>query len=215
LSIEFEDDSNKLVCKKNENRQIFVSAQQGLALKSNTEAGVYEFRSFPFNKESNFQIESNIRLGRTSTAATLVFGALDEDNLYTFEVSTKGYYTINVVQKGTHKVAYKGELVGASFIRESFNMLTVRKIADKWYFFINENMMYSCDAKHMFGTGAGWHVDNKGSLYSKLLIVKELAIEDKTAPLVLIMKPVMNVDSRRGTKNFRAVLYLHKPPKKS
>lgn len=195
----FEDDSNNNWSRKDETCSIFVSAQQGLALKSNTEEGVYVFRPFAFNKESNFQIESNVRLGRTSTSAALVFGAQDENNLYTFEVTSKGYYTLNILQKGTHKMAYKGDLVGSSFVRESFNTLTVRKIADKWYFFINQNLMYSCDAKHMFGTGIGWHVGNKGeSLYSKLLVVKELAVEDRMAPLVLLMEPAIPQDSRRG-----------------
>jgi Caspase domain len=197
----FEDDSNNNWSQKDETSSIFVSAQQGLALKANTDEGVYVFRPFSFNKESNFQIESSVRLGRTSTNAALIFGAQDESNLYTFEVTSKGYYTLNILQKGTHKVAYKGDLVGSSFLRESFNTLTVRKIADKWYFFINQNLMYSCDAKHMFGTGIGWHIEDKGSLYSKLLMVKELAVEDKTAPLVLLMEPAIPQDSRRGATN--------------
>lgn len=191
----FEDDSNNWSEKTNES-QIFV-ASQGLMLKSIIDEGISVYRPFTFNKDNNFQIETNIRLGRATTDAALIFGAQDDNNLYSFAVSTKGFCSINSVEKGVHKILEKKDLYG-SFQKESNNTLTVRRIADKWYFFINKEIIYNCDAKQMFGTGAGWYVNGKGSIYSNLLSVSELSIVDKAAPLIMVMLPQMDGDGRRG-----------------
>lgn len=191
----FEDDSNNWSEKTNES-QIFV-ASQGLMLKSIVEEGISVYRPFSFNKDNNFQIETNVRLGKSTTESALVFGAKDDNNLYTFAVSTKGFCTINSIERGVLKIVEKKDLYG-SFQKESNNTLTVRRIADKWYFFINKEIIYTCDAKQMFGTGAGWYVNGKGSIYSNLLSVSELSVVDKSAPLIMVMLPQMDGDGRRG-----------------
>jgi hypothetical protein len=148
----------------------------------------------PFKIEQNkdFEIETAIRFvhGDSLKFFGLQWGkSADFNNQYDFLISGNNYVTID---------KYSGEFFDylepsvSEFLRNNhFNKLTIRKLNTNFYFFVNEQLIYSMPFKPFFGDYIGFQVSENSSIlidYLKISELKQLNVNEP--PDIFIKEPL-------------------------
>ena len=137
------------------------------------------YRGISINTQKDFEIETSFKIARgvQNNSFSLDFGSnVDEYN--TFGVSGDGYYVIRSIFDGEWQT-FKPWINSKAVKRNDYNKLTVRKIADKLYFFVNESMVHSMpfDQEKWFGEKIGFTVQDTSVLNIDFLYVSQLEVE--------------------------------------
>jgi hypothetical protein len=117
------------------------------------------------DQNRNFQIEVSIRLveGVMNKGYGLQWGkAVNPFRQYDFLLTGAGHYSID---------KYTGEFqdyvpftISDKVNRYAFNKLTIRKVADKYYFFLNEKLVHSMPFEPFFGNLLGFQVAENSTI---------------------------------------------------
>ncbi len=140
------------------------------------------------DQNRSFEIEASIRFveGQMDKGYGLQWGkAANPIRQFDFLLTGAGHYTID---------KYTGEFkdyvpftVSPKVNRYTFNKLTVRKVADKYYFFLNEALVHSMPFEPFFGNLIGFQVAENSTIRVDNIEVAYLDKKEETKSKVLIM----------------------------
>jgi uncharacterized repeat protein (TIGR01451 family) len=148
------------------------------------------------DQNRSFEIEASVRFveGQMDKGYGLQWGkAANPVKQFDFLLTGAGHYTID---------KYTGEFkdyvpftVSPKVNRYAFNKLTVRKVADKYYFFLNETLVHSMPFEPFFGNLIGFQVAENSTIRVDNIEVAYLDKKDDTKSKVLIMDYKFNTNS--------------------
>jgi len=127
-------------------------------------------KAISFDATQNFEIETKIKFvsGDVEKFSGLFWGELVFGDKYFFGFSSMGSYVINKeVGFNTNNILpeTKSEIIN----KTAENSLTVRKYGDKYYFFLNQNLIYTMDYEELPGQFIGFTVADKSLIQINFL----------------------------------------------
>lgn len=149
-------------------------------------------RSIPMNQTGNYEIEVRMRYvrGVEQSPMGLTFGRDVRGNEYNFLFTPGGNFRI-VEVRNMRAYDLQGWQASGSLNRYSYNSLMVRKVAERWYFFINEELVAQIPARELFGTDFGFTIGGKMAIEVDYLRVSEIRTVDNTGPEISLMEPTI------------------------
>lgn len=153
--------------------------------KAKIKSGYYEIESLVdnprlvykdriINSDGNWEVEVSIKFisGQDNNLNGLEWSWVDGDNSYLFGISGNGYYVIKKIEKGEWKVFL--DWTKALVKINDFNKLTLRKVDDKFYFFVNENFVYQMPYEPIQSSKYGIHVNTKSVIKADYFRLSEI-----------------------------------------
>lgn len=115
-----------------------------------------EEKPFTIDQSRDFQIECKIKFvsGEDNNSNSLNWGQSNEDwSNYRFGFSGDGSYKIFSYNESAENKwkNYQSWTTSSAINKSEFNKMTVRKVADQYYFFINETLVTTMPFKPFFG----------------------------------------------------------------
>jgi hypothetical protein len=189
LHDKFENDAN-MWTERSAKLQCSMLPAQGIIIKSFQEDGVYKYMAINFNPKKNFQVEGSLKWAKAGSTAPIgiTFGITEMGDSYEFLISQDGTFSIIEVAKGRSK-AIQTQIPSADILKDNYNSLMVRKAGGKWFFFINKNLVFECQAQDFSDKNVGFVVKGKTNVYANSFAVYELISSDISKPLLFIMSP--------------------------
>lgn len=148
------------------------------------------------DQKRSFEIETSIRFveGKMDKGYGLQWGkAINPMKQFDFLLTGAGHYTID---------KYTGEFkdyvpftISDKVNRYAFNKLTIRKVADMYYFFLNEKLVYSMPFEPFFGNMIGFQVAENSTIRVDNIDIAYLDKMVDTKSKVLIMDYKFNTKS--------------------
>ena len=116
-------------------------------------------KAIAFDGNKNFEIETRIKFisGDVESFSGLMWGQLVFGEKYIMSFSSMGYYQIQK-EDGFDETAILEPKQSEIINKTSDNNLVVRKYNDKYYFFINQNLIYTMDYEGLPGQYIGFSV---------------------------------------------------------
>jgi hypothetical protein len=140
------------------------------------------------DQKRNFEIETSIRFveGKMDKGYGLQWGkAINPFKQFDFLLTGSGHFTID---------KYTGEFrdyipftISDKVNRYAFNKLTVRKVADMYYFFLNEKLVHSMPFEPFFGNLIGFQVAENSTITVDNIDIAYLDKVKESKSKVLIM----------------------------
>jgi len=148
------------------------------------------------DQKRSFEIETSIRFveGKMDKGYGLQWGkAINPMKQFDFLLTGAGHFTID---------KYTGEFkdyvpftISDKVNRYAFNKLTIRKVADMYYFFLNEKLVYSMPFEPFFGNMIGFQVAENSTIRVDNIDIAYLDKMVDTKSKVLIMDYKFNTKS--------------------
>lgn len=150
----------------------------------------WQYREIPINIEKDFEIETAIKIvrGVQNNSYTIDYGH-DSDEYNTFGFSGDGYFVIRSYFDDEW-TDFKPWLKSPLVKKDVFNKLTIRKIAQRMYFFLNEKLIHNMpfNEKHWFGDNIGFSVQDTSVMQVDFLRVSQLNTERPTENVMVLQK---------------------------
>jgi hypothetical protein len=177
---EFTDNKNNWYLGIKENVW-FQNLQDGtLFFQSFEDVAKEDFKEVFIDQNKDFEIELKIRLdkGIQNKFNGLQWGkAASEGKQFDFFFNGQGQYTID---KFTGTFTDFVPVTATKLINNyTYNLLTVRKVSSRYYFFLNKQLVYSMPFEPLFGNGIGFQVAEKSSVQIDYLKVWQLSSATK------------------------------------
>ncbi len=151
--------------------------------------------NFELDQTKDFEIETAIRFvqGDSLKFFGLQWGKSEDfNNQYDFLISGNNYVTID---------KYSGEFfdylpptTSEYLRRDHINKLTIRKLNTNYYFFINEQLIYTMPFKPFFGNNIGFQVSENSSILVDYLKISELKQSDMNEPPDIFIKEPLKIN---------------------
>ncbi len=122
------------------------------------------YKDISINTSGDWEIETSIQYisGQDNNMNALEWSWVDGDNNYSLGMSGNGYYVIKKIENGKWTVILDWK---KSLIRQDeYNKLTVRKIENTYYFFVNENLIHQMPYEPVRCNKLGIQVNDKSSI---------------------------------------------------
>jgi uncharacterized repeat protein (TIGR01451 family) len=151
------------------------------------------------DQKRDFQIELLIRLteGLMDKGYGLQWGkAVNPMRQYDFFLTGGGHFSIDKYS-GDFK-DYVPFTLSDNVNRYAYNKLTVRKVGDKYYFFLNEKLVHSMPFEPFFGNLLGFQVAEKSTIVVDNLDIEYLDNAKADKSKVLIMDYKFNVEKNKA-----------------
>jgi hypothetical protein len=159
-----------------------------------------DFKEIFIDQSKDFEIELKIRLdkGVQNKFNGLQWGkSVDEQKQFDFFFNGQGQFTIDKFTGSTFHdfvPVTKSNLIN----NYTYNTLTVRKVGELYYFFLNQKLVHTMPFEPFFGNGIGFQVAERSAVQIDYLKVWQLATgRDETLPTILIANE--KVSSPLGT----------------
>jgi len=148
------------------------------------------------DQNRSFEIETSIRFveGQMDKGYGIQWGkAANPIKQFDFLLTGAGHFTID---------KYTGEFkdyvpftISPRVNRYAFNKLTIRKVADKYYFFLNESLVHSMPFEPFFGNLVGFQVAENSTIRVDHIDIAYLDKKEETKSKVLIMDYKFNISN--------------------
>ena len=148
------------------------------------------------DQKRSFEIETSIRFveGKMDKGYGLQWGkAINPLKQFDFLLTGAGHFTID---------KYTGEFkdyvpftISDKVNRYAFNKLTIRKVADMYYFFLNEKLVHSMPFEPFFGNLVGFQVSENSTIQVDNIDIAYLDKMSETKSKVLIMDYKFNTNN--------------------
>jgi hypothetical protein len=104
------------------------------------------------DQTKDFQIEVNMKFlsGNDNNGNGITWGRKDNDNRYWFQFTGNGYFKIGKKKYGTY-TSIKEWTLHSSINKTEYNKLTIRKVGNQYYFFINDSLVHQCAFESFYG----------------------------------------------------------------
>ncbi|MCI4669338.1 MAG: caspase family protein [Bacteroidia bacterium] len=152
-------------------------------------------RPISMNNSGNYEVEMRIRFvkGASHRMTGLTFGRDVRGSEYNFFFNAQQQFRISKYDRGrTHD--YQKWRYSKYLQKHAYNTLMIRKVADHWYFFINQNLVAHMPAKKLFGNEFGFTIDGHMAVEVDYLRVSEIKSIDHIGPDLTMIYP--NVQDR-------------------
>jgi hypothetical protein len=174
---EFSDNKNSWYLGIKENVW-FQNLQDGtLFFQSFEDVPKEDFKEVYIDQTKDFEIELKIRLdkGIQNKFNGLQWGkSVVEQKQFDFFFNGQGQYTIDKFVNGTFTDFVP--VTPTKLINNyTYNTLTVRKVGAKYYFFLNQKLVYTMPFEPFFGNGIGFQVAERSSVQIDYLKVWQLS----------------------------------------
>lgn len=164
--------------------------------QSKNEKAKANYLNVDMNQNKNWEIELKIKYvkGQDNNSNGLVFGAYGRNSKrFIFAFSGNGYYNIFNFESNSFVVDWKLSNIVNRF---DYNLLTVRKVSSKYYFFLNKKYVASCPYE-TYGKKIGIHCNSYSTIKAEFLKVSYLEKESfNYPPKIVITQP----KTERGCK---------------
>ena len=167
-----------------------------LVFQSLTDKAKEDLLPVIIDQKRNFEIETSIRFveGKMDKGYGLQWGkAINPLKQFDFLLTGSGHFTID---------KYTGEFqdyipftISDKVNRYAFNKLTVRKVADMYYFFLNEKLVHSMPFEPFFGNLLGFQVAENSTIMIDNIDIAYLDKRNEGKSKVLIMDYKFNSNS--------------------
>lgn len=157
---------------------------------------------FVIDTKRDFEIETSymISKGDSYTYSSIRFGQDENlEKLFSFVYNGNGEFSIKKYDKDWIDLMpwTFSELIK----KNNFNKMTIRKIGNKYFFFINESLVFECLYEPFFGQVLTFLTTQKSTMKIDFIKISHLKSKrviqiDKTPPKITIEMPVVN----RGVK---------------
>ncbi len=179
FSEEFTDNKNSWYLGIKENVW-FQNLQEGtLFFQSYEDVAKEDFKEVFIDQAKDFEIELKIRLdkGIQNKFNGLQWGkSATEGKQFDFFFNGQGQYTID---KFTGTFTDFVPVTSTKLINNyTYNTLTVRKVGQKYYFFLNQQLVHTMPFEPFFGNGIGFQVAERSSVQIEYLKVWQLSINN-------------------------------------
>lgn len=150
-------------------------------------------RLIQFDQFGNYEIEVSIRFikGSENSFTGLSFGRDFSGNDYNFYFTPTGKFRIYKYERNQY-TNITDWTYNSLLSKHAHNTLTVRKIGNRWYFFINQEKVAESQAFPLFGRNFGFTVGGNMAVEVDYLKVSELRATDQQGPNISILSPVLN-----------------------
>ncbi len=188
------------------------SIEEGnLVFQSLTDKAKEDLLPVIIDQNRSFEIETSIRLveGKMDKGYGLQWGkAMNPVKQFDFLLTGYGHYTID---------KYTGEFsdyipftLSDNVNRYTYNKLTVRKVKDTYYFFLNEKLVHSMPFEPFFGNMIGFQVSENSTIRIDNIEIAYLdkAAEGKSKVLIMDYKFDTNTDKVSAGKPVTLTLNL-------
>jgi len=122
------------------------------------------YKDISLNTSGDWEIETSIQYvsGQDNNMNALEWSWVDGDNNYSLGMSGNGYYVIKKIENGKWTVIldWKKALIR----QDEYNKLTVRKVENTYYFFVNENLIHQMPYETVRCNKLGIQVNDKSSI---------------------------------------------------
>ncbi|MCX6335397.1 MAG: caspase family protein [Bacteroidia bacterium] len=148
------------------------------------------------DQSRNFEIETSIRFveGQMDKGYGLQWGkAVNPIRQYDFLLTGGGHFTIDKYDGNFSD--YVPFTLSESVNRYAFNKLTIRKVTDKYYFFLNEKLVHSMPFEPFFGNLIGFQVGDNSTIAIDNIEIAYLDAPKEEKSKVLIMDYKFNTSS--------------------
>ncbi len=149
-------------------------------------------RSIPMNHTGNYEIEIRMRYvkGEETSAMGLTFGRDMRGNEFNFLITPRGNFRIIEV-RNQRSFDLQGWQPCRNITVYSYNSLMVRKVAERWYFFINEELVGQMSARELYGNDFGFSIGGNMAIEVDNLRISEIRTVDNTGPEITLSSPVL------------------------
>jgi hypothetical protein len=149
-------------------------------------------RTINLKETANYEVEVRIRFvslkGSKTSMTGLTFGRDLRGNEYNFFFSSERSVRVSKFDKGRTQQLLPIKYV-KSLSRYSFNTLMVRRVGDKWFFFVNEELIAEMQARPLFGNDFGFTIGGNMEVEVDYLRVAEIEAQDHTGPTITLIEP--------------------------
>ncbi|TAE50910.1 MAG: caspase family protein [Bacteroidetes bacterium] len=155
----------------------------------------------------NYEMEVRLRYikGEEGSPAGLVFGRDSRGNEYSFQFNAGGNFTILRNDRGRSYEVKPWEAC-RYLNRFSYNSLMVRKAADQWYFFINQELVAKMPAQPLYGSDVGFMMGGNMAVEVDFMRISELKTSDNTGPQISLIEPaVTEMDTVYLTERYQII----------
>jgi hypothetical protein len=131
------------------------------------------WKTIDLDESGNYEIEASIKWvgGAEDTEHAIIWG-YGESSSYRFGFTGNQNYTIYKSDNGiTDYVDFTKE---TTINPDEYNKLTIRKLGNNWFFYLNEKLLYKKVAEPFFGKKIGFLVGKKGKIFIDYLVVKQI-----------------------------------------
>lgn len=167
-----------------------------LVFKSLTDKSKEDLLPAIIDQKRDFEIEASIRFveGQMDKGYGLQWGkSVNPIRQFDFLLTGGGHFTIDKYDGSF--IDYVPFTVSESVNRYAFNKLTVRKVTDKYYFFLNEKLIHSMPFEPFFGNLIGFQVGDNSTIAIDNIEIAYLDRSDEEKSKVLIMDYKFNTIS--------------------
>ncbi len=155
-----------------------------------------------FSQDIDFEIETYIRFAKGDSMKFfgLQWGkSADFNNQYDFLISGNGLYTIDKFSGEFHD--YIPPTPSGVIKKKLYNKLTIRKINNNYYFFINEELVHDMPFKSFFGDYIGFQVSNNSLIHVDYLRISELKKATQNNPPDIFIKEPVRINYATSMEN--------------
>ncbi len=152
-------------------------------------------RPIPMNYSGNYEVEMRIRFvkGASHRMTGLTFGRDVRGSEYNFFFNGQQQFRISKYDRGrTHD--YRRWRHSKTLEKHAYNTLMIRKVADHWYFFINQKLVDHMPAKKLYGNEFGFTLDGHMAVEVDYLRISEIKSVDHIGPNLTMIYP--NVEDK-------------------
>jgi len=144
-----------------------------LYLESTIDRAKLLSNEYTIDESRNYQIEASLKFitGKVNTGHALLFGK-SPDNDFGFYFTGQQSYKISKYEGGY--VDYIDFTTNTILSTNGYNKLTLRKVGNQWYFFINEQLVHTMESQTFFGNRIGFQVGGKSIIHVDYLTIHYL-----------------------------------------
>ena len=152
-------------------------------------------RPVSMNQSGNYEVEISMRYvkGSERSVLGLTFGRDVRGNEYSFFLNPRNprsRFKISKYDRDQNVDFQSWQYFGNRYNKHAYNRLMVRKVADEWFFFINEELVYKMEGQALFGNGFGFTVGGNTAVEVDYLRVSEIRTVDNMGPQITLEQPI-------------------------
>ncbi|MBT3311421.1 MAG: hypothetical protein HN737_06050 [Desulfobacterales bacterium] len=151
------------------------------------------WRTTAINENKDFEIEARIKYkeGEDDNSNCLIWGRNDDSKRFRFGFSGNGQYKIDKYDGQWTTISPWKE---SSFVnKRSYNKITIRKIANTYYFFLNESRVHTMPFEPFFDQNIGFQVNQNTTIQIDYLRVSYLNLQSQSNYYFYSSKDMTNI----------------------